>query len=153
MTAELTLTVDVEAPAELVWDVVTDWPGQGEWMLATRVRIDGPGDGRRLGATLSAVTGIGPLAVTDTMVISEWAPPARCVVHHTGAVIRGDGIFEVVPLGAERARFVWSELLELPFGVVGRAGWPIARPLLRLGVARSLHAMARHCEEKYRAHG
>jgi hypothetical protein len=153
MTAELTLTVDVEAPAELVWDVVTDWPGQGEWMLATRVRVDGTDDGRRLGATLSAVTGIGPLAVTDTMVITEWEPPRRCVVRHTGAVIRGDGIFEVVPLGAGRARFLWSELLDLPLGVLGRAGWPLVRPLLRAGVARSLRAMAHQCETRYRDHG
>jgi hypothetical protein len=157
MSAELTLTVDIDAPAALVWDVVTDWPGQSEWMLATRVRIDGPGDspddGRRLGATMSAVTGFGPLAVTDTMVITEWEPPTRCVVRHTGAVIRGDGIFEVTALGPERARFLWSELLDLPFGVVGRAGWPIARPLMRVGVARSLRAMARRCEEEHRAHG
>jgi len=153
MTAELTLTVDVDAPAEVVWEVVTDWPGQGEWMLATRVQTDGEGDGRRLGATMSAVTGIGPLAVTDTMVITEWEPPTRCVVHHTGAVIRGDGIFEVTALGPQRARFLWSELLDLPFGVVGRVGWPIARPLLRVGVARSLRAMARHCETRYRDRG
>jgi hypothetical protein len=150
---ELTLTIDIDAPAALVWDVVTDWPGQSEWMLATRVRTDGDGDGRRLGASMSAVTGFGPLAVTDTMVITEWDPPTRCVVRHTGAVIRGDGIFEVTALGAERARFLWSELLDLPFGVVGRAGWPIARPLMRVGVARSLRAMARLCEEKHRTHG
>jgi hypothetical protein len=155
MTAELTLTVDVAAPAELVWEVVTDWPRQGEWMLATRVRIDGDGDGdgRGLGASLSAVTGLGPLAVTDTMVITEWSPPRRCVVRHTGAVIRGDGIFEVTPLGAERARFLWSELLDLPLGIVGRAAWPLARPVLRAGVARSLRAMARRCEESHRARG
>ncbi|MGI5127601.1 SRPBCC family protein [Pseudonocardia sp. CA-107938] len=153
MTAELTLTVDVAAPAELVWDVVTDWPAQGEWMPATRVETTSDGDGRRLGATLSAVTGVGPLAVTDTMEITEWDPPRRCVVRHTGAVVRGDGIFEVVPLGAERARFVWSELLDLPFGILGRAGWPIVRPLMRAGVAYALRALARRCEEKHRAHG
>ena len=150
---ELTLTVDVNAPAELVWEVVTDWPGQGEWMFATRVRVDGAGDGRRLGAALSAVTGFGPLAVTDTMEIAEWEPPTRCVVRHTGAVIRGDGIFEVTPLGPERSRFLWSELLDLPFGVVGRSGWPLVRPLMRVGVARSLRAMARRCEEMHRARG
>ena len=157
MTAELTLTVDVDAPAEIVWEVVTDWPGQGEWMLATRVRTDGPGDspgdGRRLGATLSAVTGVGPFAVTDRMVITEWEPPRRCVVRHTGAVVRGDGIFEVVPLGPARARFVWSELLDLPLGVLGRAGWPLVRPLLRVGVAHSLRAMAHQCERRFHDHG
>lgn len=153
MTAELTLTVDVGAPAEDVWRTVTDWPGQGEWMFATRVRTTSGGDGRALGATLSAVTGVGPLAVTDTMEITEWDPPRRCVVRHTGAVIRGDGIFEVEPLGPARSRFLWSELLELPFGAVGRFGWPLVRPAMRLGVARSLRRMARLCEAEYRARG
>ena len=72
--AELTVPVDVNAPAEAVWRTVTDWPGQGEWMLGTRVEVDGPGDGRHLGARLRAVTGVGPLGFTDTMEIVGWDP-------------------------------------------------------------------------------
>lgn len=153
MSAELALTVDVDAPAELVWRTVTDWPGQSEWMVATHVRTTSGGDGRALGATLSAVTGVGPLAVTDTMEITEWEPPRRCVVRHTGGVIRGDGIFEVRPLGPARSRFLWSELLDLPLGALGRAGWPLLRPAMRVGVERSLRRMARRCEAEYRARG
>ncbi|WP_281689303.1 SRPBCC family protein [Pseudonocardia thermophila] len=153
MTAELTLTVDVAAPAGVVWDVVTDWPAQGEWMLATRVTVDDGTDGRRSGAALTAVTGVGPLSVRDPMVITEWDPPRRCVVRHTGSVVRGSGVFEVVPLGPERARIVWSELLDLPFGVFGRGGWPLVRPALRAGVARSLRAVARRCAERHRGEG
>lgn len=151
--AELTLTVDVNAPAELVWHVVTDWPGQADWMFATHVETTSGGDGRQLGATMSAVTGFGPLAVTDTMEIVEWKPPRRCVVLHTGAVIRGDGIFEVTELGPVRSRFLWSEVLDLPLGVAGRLGWPLVRPAMRVGVMQSLRAMARLCEQRYRAGG
>ena len=68
-------------------------------MLGTRVEVDGRGDGRHLGARLRAFTGVGPLGFTDTMEIVEWEPPRRCVVRHTGKVVRGDGVFEVVPLG------------------------------------------------------
>lgn len=144
--AELTVPVDVAAPAEAVWRTVTDWPGQGEWMLGTKVRVDGPGDGRRLGARLTAVTGIGPLGVRDQMEIVEWDPPRRCVVRHLGKVVRGDGVFEVVELGPGRARFLWSELLDLPLGLLGRLGWPLVRPLFRFGVKVSLDRMARVCE-------
>ena len=49
---ELVVPVDVDAPAETVWHAVTDWAAQGEWMLGTRVTVDGPGDGRQLGARL-----------------------------------------------------------------------------------------------------
>jgi carbon monoxide dehydrogenase subunit G len=151
--AELTVPVDVDAPAEAVWRAVTDWPGQGEWMLGTRVSVTGGGEGHQVGATLAAFTGVGPVGFTDTMEIVEWEPPRRCVVRHTGRVVRGDGVFEVVPLGPERARFLWTERLDLPLGALGALGWPLVRPLLRAGVAASLAKMARAAEAEHRSRG
>ena len=148
---ELTEPVDVAAPAEVLWHVVTDWANQGEWMLGTRVRPTSGGDGRRLGATLEAVTGVGPLGVSDPMEIVEWTPPRRCVVRHLGKVVRGEGVFEVLPLGPERARFLWSELLDLPLGRLGALGWPLVRPAFRAGVAFSLRRMKRRCEAVYQS--
>lgn len=155
MTSRVELTVDVEvdAPVDAVWRTVTDWVGQGEWMLGTRVEVAGPGDGRRLGARLRAVTGVGPLRFTDSMEVVHWEPPRRCVVRHDGRVVRGDGLFEVVDLGEQRARFRWSELLDLPLGRLGRMGWPLVRPMFRLGLQRSLTRMARLCEARYRDAG
>lgn len=150
---QLTVPVDVNAPAEAVWRTITDWEGQGEWMLGTRVSVTSPGDGRRLGATLSAFSGVGPLGFTDTMEIVEWEPPRRCVVRHLGKVVQGDGVFEVVELGPERARFLWTELLDLPLGALGRLGWPLVRPAFRLGVEQSLRTMARQCEQEFRPRG
>jgi hypothetical protein len=76
------------------------------------------------------------------MVITEWDPPHRCAVLHTGRVVRGTGLFEVVDLGGGRSRFVWSEELELPLGAVGRAGWLLVRPLFMAGLRRSLARFA-----------
>ena len=149
---ELTVPVEVAAPPDAVGRKVTDWAGQGDWRLGTRVRATSGDDGRRLGATLEAVTGVGPLGVTDRMEIVEWTPPRRCVVRHLGRVVRGEGVFEVLPLGEERARFLWSELLDLPLGRLGRLGWPLVRPAFRAGVALSLRRMARQCEAEHRKH-
>lgn len=145
---ELTVPVDVNAPAEAVWRTITDWPGQDAWMLGTRVEVEGGGEGRHLGAELRAVTGVGPLGITDTMEIVEWDPPRRCVVRHTGRIVRGDGVFEVVGLGPSRSRFLWTELLDLPLGALGRLGWPVVRPVFRAGVVASLRRMARQCEKR-----
>ena len=154
---ELPVPVEVDAPAAAVWAYVTDWERQGEWMLGTRVRVT-RGDGG-VGTTLRAVTGVGPLGVPDTMEVTEFRPPAdgaagRAAVRHTGRVIRGDGHFEVQPLDARRSRFTFTELLDLPFGALGRAAWGIGRPVVRAGFVASLRRMAERCAREYRAaHG
>ncbi len=125
------------ATPEEVWRAVVDWPGQHRWMIGTRVH-----GGHGLGATVVARTGTGPLGFTDTMVISEWNPPLRCVVRHTGRVVRGAGIFEVTPRGTGR-EFRWTEQLDLPLAAVGRLGWPLVRPLAQRGMDASLRRFAR----------
>lgn len=138
---EIELRVDVDAPAGAVWDAAVDWDTQGDWMLGTRVAGTAQG-GRGVGGGIEAFTGLGPLGVLDTMVITEWDPPRRCAVRHTGRVVRGGGVFEVVALGPGRSRFVWSEQLELPLGLVGRAGFALLRPLFVAGVRLSLRRFA-----------
>ena len=139
--AELVVTLDVDAPAEPVWEALTDWDLHDRWMLLTRAS-----GGRSEGAAIEAFTGVGRLAIRDTMTIVVWEPPRRCVVRHTGRIVRGSGAFEVRDLGPGRSRVVWSEWLDLPLGILGRLGWPVVRPLARLGVAFSLRRLARLVE-------
>ena len=110
-------------------------------MLLTRAS-----GGRAEGASIEAWTGLGRLAVRDTMTIVVWEPPHRCVVRHTGRVVRGSGAFEVQELTPTTSRVVWSEWLDLPLGLLGRLGWPLVRPLVRLGVGISLRRLARLVE-------
>ena len=139
------LDVVVQAPVQTVFDAFTQWSEQGLWMLGTRVEVRA-GDGRSVGSELAAWSGAGPAGFWDTMVITRWEPPYRVDVLHTGKVVRGTGVMEVVALPGGRSRFIWGEELELPLGVVGRLGWPLARPAFLLGVRRSLAAFARVVE-------
>ncbi len=139
--AELVVTRVVEAPAQQVWDVLTDWSVHDRWMLLTRAA-----GGSAVGESISAFTGLGRLGFTDTMTIVVWEPPRRAVVRHTGKVVRGSGAFEVEALGERRSRVVWSEWVTLPFGPLGRLGWPVAKVLLRALVSFSLGRLARHVE-------
>ena len=140
-TAQLALDVIVRSDIETVFAAVVDWPAQGEWMLGTVVSaVDG--DGQGLHAKLAAFTGIGRLGFLDTMVITRWEPPYRVDVLHTGNVVRGTGAMEVIALPGGNSRFVWSEDLELPLGVLGALGWPIAKYPFRYGVQRSLNRFA-----------
>ncbi|MDX6209964.1 MAG: hypothetical protein QOF82_1153 [Frankiales bacterium] len=139
---EIVLTVDVAAPADQLWAAVTDWPGQGEWMLGTSVRGLAQ-QGRGVGGGIEAFTGLGRLGFLDTMTITRWDPPHRCEVEHHGRVVRGSAVFEVVPVDAEHTRFVWAEWLTPPFGVLGAIGFAVVRPLAVLGLRASLRRLAR----------
>ena len=139
MSTELRVTQVVGAPADRVWEVLTDWDRQGEWIPATRVHAM---DGHAVGGRIEAWTGLGPLGFVDTMTITRWEPPKRCEVLHTGRVVRGPGLFSVEPLGPAQCRVVWEEHLDLPMGVVGRAGWRVVRPLARAGLALALRRLA-----------
>jgi carbon monoxide dehydrogenase subunit G len=137
MRVAITSRIVLPVPPEQAWRAVVDWPRQDQWMLATRVR-----GGHGAGAQVVARTGVGPLGFTDTMVITHWEPPRRCVVAHTGRVIRGTGVFEVVPAGAG-SELRWTERVESPFAAAGRWGWRVVRPLAQRGMDLSLRRFAR----------
>jgi len=141
---EVVVSVDVDAPPQQTWAAITDWEGQGAWILATTVR-QCSASRVGLGVEIEALTGVGRFGVRDTMRVIEWDPPQRCTMQHTGRLIRGRGIFEI----AERpggSRFRWTEDLELPLGAVGRAGWPLVRLLTRWGLQRSVERFAAFAE-------
>lgn len=139
--AELTVTVDVDAPAARVWAALTDWKRQGEWILATTVRPT-VGQGHQVGDEVEAITGIGKLGFLDRMRITRWEPPHVCEVLHFGRLVRGPGTFTVRERGTG-STVIWFEQLDLPFGLLGRWGWPVVRPAARWGLQRSLHRFAR----------
>lgn len=144
MAAEVRVSRRVAVPADVAWHVLTDWPAQGAWMPLTRVTV--VGDGRGVGARLEAWTGWGRAGFLDTMVVTAWEPPRRCEVLHTGKLVRGPGVFAVRPLDAGTCEVVWEEWLDLPFGAVGRIGWPVVRPFVRFGLGIALRRFARYAE-------
>jgi hypothetical protein len=139
--AELVVTQVVNAPVEPVWSALVNWDLHGEWMLFTHAS-----GGAAVGEAIEAFTGIGRFGFLDRMEIVVWEPPHRAVVRHTGRVVRGSGAFEVRELPAGRSQVLWSEWIDLPLGVVGRAGWPLVRPLVSAGVSFSLRRLARYVE-------
>ncbi len=140
------LTVAVNAPAQKVWDAITNWEAQSQWMLGTKVwPVDGDGTG--VGGKIEAFTGIWRIGFLDTMEITIWEAPARCDVLHTGRVVRGTGTFEVISVSPTSSNFVWSEDLVLPLGILGKVGFTLLRPGFVFGVRKSLEKFARLVEQ------
>jgi hypothetical protein len=148
--ASLTIAAGVTVAADpgRVWSLAVDWAMQRDWIWATRTS-----GGQGQGAIVTARTGFGPVGFTDTMLIAEWEPPRRCVVTHTGKLVRGEGVFEVLPRDG-RSEFRWTERIVLPEGVTGmvpapirpgftRIAFAIIAPLARAGVGSALIRFAR----------
>ena len=150
MRVRLQREVDVEAPARAVWDYVTDWPRQAEWVPLTRVeRVDAAAD---VGGRLRAWTGLGPLGFWDPMTITAWERSGdgggRCEVLHLGTVVKGEGEFVVLARGQQASRFVWAEVVDVPLGGVGAAGWRVARAVAERLLDRALDRMRRLVEDQ-----
>jgi hypothetical protein len=135
----LSASVDLDAPATTTWEVVTDWPRQGEWMPMTVVEIaaDSP-VGIGVGQKLSARSGLGRAGFLDPMVVDVWEPPHRCEVVHLGKIVTGRGVFIIDDLPGGRSRFTWREQLDSTGArkLVDRAGLAPTRVLLAVALRR-----------------
>jgi len=158
--------VEVKAPIELVFERLTDWPSQGEWMFGTHIEMLNtppfsnlnpppsdtltmhPSASSRIGEKFRAFTGLGPLGFWDYMTVTRWEPPHKVDVVHTGKVVRGLGFMHLTAQRPDITKFEWSEEIELPLGVLGRLGWPLVRPFFLAGIRHSLRKFAKYVESR-----
>jgi uncharacterized protein YndB with AHSA1/START domain len=131
-TREVRAEVEIDAPAGEVWEALTDWDRQSEWMLGTRVGVVS-GDGRSVGSRLWGFTGVFDIGFLDLLEIIEWTPPERCVARHRGRLLRGNAEFSVTPRDGGVV-LSWTERLEPPLSLIG--------PAMALGMRASLRRLA-----------
>jgi uncharacterized protein YndB with AHSA1/START domain len=104
----------IDAPADRVWALVTDWPAQSRWIPLTTVTIDRPGaEGVGLGTRFTGRSRLGPIGFDDPMETTEWRPPAgdstgRCRIRKLGPWLTGWAEIEVRPDPAG-TRVEWVE--------------------------------------------
>lgn len=139
----LSVSIEIDAPAQRTWEVVTDWERQGEWMPMTNVEVSASTP-IGVGAKLTARSGVGPASFVDPMVIDVWEPPYRCEVVHLGKVVTGRGGFLVEDLPGGRSRFTWREELESTGArkVLDRVGLPATRALVTVALNRLARLIA-----------
>ena len=143
VSVEASVTVPVDA--DTAFAELLDAEGQGRWMLGTSIYpVAGDVPSPEAGSRLVAFTGVLGFGILDVMEVTEHVPGRRWVVAHHGSVIKGSGIFSVDPLPGPTPRSVvrWAEELDLPFGIVGRVGWPLVKPAVRWGLQKSLRSFS-----------
>ena len=128
----LRVETTIAAPPEAVWAHLEDIASHTEWM-ADAISIEFlTAERRGAGTRFACRTRVGPLHTTDLMEITEWSPPSRMGVRHTGAV-SGDGRFELHATGPAggSTTMTWHESLHFPWWFGGPLGARLARPVLR----------------------
>jgi carbon monoxide dehydrogenase subunit G len=139
----LEVSVRAAAPPQVVWDVLTHWERQSEWMLdAKSVEVLTP-QREGVGVTIRCPTNLLGVTVEDVMRVTAWSEPTLLEVTHLGRIITGSGAFELVPEGDGWTRIDWWEEVDPPFGALGEFGANLlVLPILRRIFTRSLTGLA-----------
>ena len=130
------VTTTIDAAPDVVWAQICDIGSHVRWMEdAVAIRFTSPGRAG-VGAAFDCDTKLGPLRLTDRMVVTEWDPPKALGIRHAG-VVTGTGRFVLFAVGSG-TRFAWEEDLVIPAWMGGGLGAAAAAPLLRRVWRRNL---------------
>jgi hypothetical protein len=141
---QISISIRINAPRQKVWEKISDWSSQGDWMLQTKVWVTSVSD-QGVGTSIAAFTGplhrfyprFKLLGLLDLMTVTHWEPPVRCDVEHVGQILKGSGSF-ILREENSATIFDWSETIIAP-----RVLYYLAVPFLYIGVRISLARFAR----------
>jgi hypothetical protein len=143
MTVSVTASVELPVAPEDAFESMADMRAQEKWIFATTMyAVESSASPPQVGSRIAAFTGVLGIGFLDTMTVTEYDPPHRWVTAKDGALLSGIGIMQVHPTPAG-CRVSWTNELNLPFGILGRLGWPVAKPLARLALTAALRHMGR----------
>ena len=137
---KISVGVDIAAPPDAVWAVLEPIEHHVEWMSEAESITFTGATTRGLGTTFDCVTKLGPVRLTDRMVVTEWEPARAMGISHEGAV-KGSGRFTLATAGPNHTRFTWTEALRFPWWLAGPPGAAIAAPILRAVWRRNLRGL------------
>lgn len=127
------IRLEPDLPAAEAFRRILDLDAHTQLIPFTVVRHSGVAEGH----TLVARTGIGPLAIDDSMLIEGYAEPAaertgRCRIRKTGRWVRGEIELIVAPRGPDACSVRWRQLIRI------RGVSAVVDPLVRV-VARAAY--------------
>ncbi|MEU7137966.1 SRPBCC family protein [Nocardia sp. NPDC046473] len=129
----VTVSADISAAPQRLWDLLTDWENQGEWMReASDFEVTSP-HRSGVGVTVATTVRIAGIATRDRIRVDVWDPPngsspAHLGIEHLGWV-KGRGDIHLTELPNTRTHLAWTEHLHPPLGLVGTLGMRLLTPL------------------------
>lgn len=138
--AHVSMSVTIGAAPAVVWKHVSDLASHPQWMHdAVAIRFvsearSGPG------VVMDCDTKVGPVKLTDRLVVTEWVEGRAISIRHAGAVT-GTGRFALAAADHGCTLFSWAEDLRFPWWMGGPAGATAARPVLAWTWRRNLSTL------------
>ena len=136
---ELEMRALLPGPPEIVWELITDWEHQDDWMLEATDFAVVSSHREGLGVEAEATVSIGGIKTRDRVRITRWEPGQVLGIEHLGWV-SGHADMTLVPSNGS-TRFVWREHFKPPLGVVGAMGMTLAKPLMHRIFMRDLRIL------------
>ena len=136
----LEMATTVPGEPEVVWELLTDWEHQGDWMLEARDFVVTSPARTGVGVEAEATVSIGGITTRDVVRVVEWQPGRALGIAHEGWV-SGRGDIHLTRLGPGRTHVFWREELRPPLGVIGAAGLLALAPLMRGIFERDLRVL------------
>jgi hypothetical protein len=128
-------------PPEAIWELITDWEHQDDWMLEASDFVVVSEQREGVGVEAEATIRIGGIQTRDRVRVSGWEPPRRLVIDHLGWVT-GHGVIELTAIAGRRTHVWWREELNPPLGAVGALGMNVFKPLMGRIFRRDLRILA-----------
>lgn len=111
----------IDASPAAVWEEVRLIERHVDWMTDFR-EVNFTSENRTgVGTTFERVTKLGPIRLTDHLVVTAWRENREIGVAHRG-LVTGVGRFTLARVRRDRTRFTWYEHLTYPWWLGGPVG-------------------------------
>ncbi len=137
---EIVITDTLPGPASVVWELITDWEHQDDWMLEASDFAVLSDQREGIGVEAEATIKIGGLTTRDRVRVSKWEPNHVLAIEHLGWV-KGTGEFSLTPLTEWATSVEWRESLRPPLGAAGAAGMTLLKPVMRRIFGRDMRVL------------
>ena len=135
------MAATMPGPPHVVWDLITDWEHQDDWMLEASDFVVLSSHREGTGVEAEATVKIAGIATRDKVRVTGWEPNRRLAIAHEGWV-SGRGELYLTPLGKDRTHLFWREELEPPLGLLGTVGLTGFKPIMKRIFMRDLRVLA-----------
>ena len=138
----LEIAATISASPEAIWNLITDWERQGDWMLEASDFVVTSPHREGVGVEAEATIRIAGIKTRDRIRVVGWEPNHRLAIEHLGWV-SGVGEIYLTPSGPGRSHVFWREELHPPMGVLGAVGLTMLKPLMRRIFVRDVAVLKR----------